>query len=146
MFLERHLAGCQQAPPPAPIHPWSQLAEPLIQLQGLCNPLPEFSPGQTKLPIMHELIVLPLKIYLHEITHTLFMYRPSKSTRYIFFNSWRLASFKKKKTLGRNEIKHNELWLAGSVKGNCGTAKRNSLTEKENQFSLMILSVPLASS
>ena len=81
-----------------------------MQLQGLSNPLPEFSPGQAKLPIMHELIVLPLKTHLHEIT--LLMYRPTQPNRYTFFNSQRLASFKRKKTLGRNEIKHNESWLA----------------------------------
>lgn len=63
------------------------VGEPLIQLHGLSNHLPEFSPRQTKLPIMHELIVLRLKTYLHEITHTLFMYRPIKPKRYIFFNS-----------------------------------------------------------
>lgn len=81
-------------------------------LQGLSTPLPEFSPRQTKLPIMHELIVLHLKTYVHEITHTLFMYSPTKTNRDVFFNAQRLASFKKEKTLSRNEIKHNELWLA----------------------------------
>lgn len=61
----------------------SSMKSVVDSLQGLSTPLPEFSPGQTKLPIMPELIVLHLKTYVHEITHTLFIIvQPSQIDTY----------------------------------------------------------------
>lgn len=143
MFLERHLAGCRQTPPVPSIHevswqrPWfSCLGSVILSLRSL--------QGEPSFPSCFSSLfwgeLLPSKTHLHEITHPLFMYGSTKPNL-LLKNSYRLAPFRKKKTLGGNEWKHmNRAWLC---RRDCGAAERSNPTEKENQFSLMILNVSL---